>query len=204
MSNATAFAKLGTLLGCRDVVFAKLTKDDDTGATYDTIMKAPGVIEIALTPSVTSEQLGADDVEIYDTVSSLNGFDVSITMASLGTDGSAFLLGGSVDNNGVLIEKSTDVPPYVAMGFKTVRSDGSDDYVWLYKGKFAHSDATYRTKEKGQVNWQTPTLTGSFGPRTYDNAVRARVNSAETAFASAKDAFFTAVYSVSTGAQQTS
>lgn len=194
MSN-NVFQKLGVLIGVRDVVFAKLTKDDSTGVTYDAeIKQAPGVIEVALTANVTNEQLGADDVEIYEILSSLNGFDVSVTMASLGTDCSAYLLGGTVDSNGVLIDKSDDQAPYVAMGFKTARSDGSDDYIWLYKGKFGHSDATFRTKEKGQVNWQTPALTASFGPRIKDKAIRARVNTNDTAFATAKATFFTTVY----------
>lgn len=193
--SSTSFNKLGTLLGCRDVVFAKLTSDTAEGAVYDTsVMSAPGVIEIGLTANTTSEQLGADDVELYDQVAGLNGFDVSITMQSLGVEAASYLLGGEIDSNGVLVEKSDDIAPYVAMGFKTTRSDGSDDYIWLYKGKFTQSDATYRTKEKGSVNWQTPALSASFGPLIYNKAIRARVNSEDSKFATAKGTFFTKVY----------
>ena len=193
--SASSFEKRGILIGCRDVVFAKMSEDSATGTTYATdVMQAPGVIEIALTANVTAEQLGADDVETYEMLNAMNGYDVSLTMASLGTDAAQFLLGSAPDSKGVLVEKGDDVAPYVAMGFKTARSDGSDDYIWLYKGKFAQSDATFRTKEKGQANWQTPVLTASFGPRISDKAIRAIVNSNATGFATIKDTFFTTVY----------
>ena len=194
MANTT-MAKKGILVGCRDVVFAKMTEDAAGGTTYETdLFNAPGVIEIALTAQVTNENLAADDVPLYEALNSLDGFDVSLTMASVGNDGKAFLLGGIVDTSGVLVQKSDDVAPYVAMGLKTARSDGTDDYIWLYKGKFAQSDATFHTKERGQVNWQTPTLNGTFMPRIYDSKVRATVNSNEAKAASILATFFDSVY----------
>lgn len=201
MAN-TAFKKPGVLIGCRDVVFAKMKEDIATGTTYDTdIRSAPGVIEIALTSQNTNESLGADDIALYETMASLDGFEVSITLASLGADGQAFLLGSTVDQNGVLVEGAADNPPYVAMGFKTARSDGTDDYVWLYKGRFVQGDATFRTKEQGTVNWQTPVLTGTFLPRVSDKAMRATVNSADTASQAILESFFNAVYEKTSAAE---
>ena len=122
--TATAFNKVGVLIGCRGVVFAKLTKDDSTGVTYETEIKsAPGVVEVALTALTSSDNLGADDVALYEILNSVDGFDVSIVMASLGNDARAFLLGNKIDDNGVLIESSDDIAPYVAMGLITARSD---------------------------------------------------------------------------------
>lgn len=194
MANQT-MKKTGILVGCRDVVFAKMTADASTGTTYETdLFQAPGVIEIALTAQVTNENLAADDVPIYEVLNSLDGFDVSLTMASVGPDGKAYLLGNTVDTNGVLLEASDDDAPYVAMGFKTARSDGSDDYIWLYKGKFAMGDSTFHTKERGTVNWQTPVLTGTFMPRISDKRLRCSVNTADTAAASILSTFLTAVY----------
>lgn len=189
------FEKTGILVGCRNVVFVKMTSDDSTGSVYDAdVYSAPGVIEIGLTAQTTNENIAADDVSLYEVFTSLDGFDVALNLASLGPDGRAFLLGNEVDANGVLVEASNDDAPYVAMGFITARSDGSDDYVWLYKGKFAQSDATYHTKERGQVNWQTPTLNGTFMPRISDSKVRATVNSSEAKAASILATFFDSVY----------
>ena len=200
MANSS-MKKLGILIGCRDVVFCKMTEDAASGTTYaDDIFSAPGVIEIALTASVTNEKLGADDVAIYETVTSLDGFDVSMTMASIGPDGKAYLLGATQDSNGVLLEASDDDAPYVAMGFKTARSDGTDDYIWLYKGKFTQGDNTYHTKEQGTVNWQTPALTGTFMPRISDSRLRASVNTGEEKAATIIKTFFDKVYESTTTA----
>lgn len=194
MANET-MKKIGIVIGCKDVVFAKLTSDKSDGTIYDAnIFSAPGVIEIALTAQVTSESLAADDVPLYEVFNSLDGFDVSVNMAAVGSDGKAYLLGNTIDNNGVLVEASNDDAPYVAMGFKTPRSDGSEDYVWLSKGKFAQSDSTYHTKEKGQINWQTPTLKATFMPRISDNRIRFTANTKDTKSAGILDTFFNSVY----------
>lgn len=198
MSNTT-MKKLGILIGCRDVVFAKMTADASTGTTYESdLFLAPGVIEVALTAQVTNESIAADDVPLYEVLNSLDGFDLSLTMASVGNDGKAYLLGNDIDAKGVLFEASDDEAPYVAMGFKTARSDGSDDYIWLYKGKFAQGDSTFHTKEKGAVNWQTPVLTASFIPRISDKKIRAVVNSEDSSASTIISSFFTAPYNTPT------
>ena len=198
MSNTT-MTKQGILIGCRDVVFAKMTADSSSGTTYASdLFYAPGVIEIALTAQVTNESIAADDVPLYEVLTSLDGFDVSMTMAQIGNDGKAYLLGSTVDSKGVLLEASDDDASYVAMGFKTARSDGSDDYIWLYKGKFAQGDITFHTKEKGAVNWQTPVLTGSFMPRISDKRVRAIVNTEASAASTILSSFFSAPYETPT------
>ena len=198
MSNTT-MKKQGILIGCRDVVVARMTADATTGTTYESdLFLAPGVIEIALTAQTTNESIAADDVPLYEVLTSLDGFDVSVTMAQVGADGKAYLLGGTVDAKGVLFEASDDDAPYVAMGFKTARSDGSDDYVWLYKGKFAQGDNTFHTKEKGTVNWQTPVLTGTFMPRISDKKLRATVNTEDSSAATILSSFFTAPYETPT------
>lgn len=198
----SAFKKVGVRIGVSDLCFAKLTKDDHTGTTYDSdIHSAPGVVEIALTANTTEDQLGADDNPMYDILNSKDGFDVSITMASLGSDGCAYLLGSTIDANGVEVEGSDDIAPYVAAGFKSKRSDGSYDYIWLLKGKFAQGDSTYRTAEQGTVNWQTPVLNGKFAPRISDKKMRARVNSKNEAAANTIKTFFDSVYSPSITAE---
>ena len=195
MSNTT-MNKQGILIGCRDVVFAKMTADASSGTTYESdLFFAPGVIEVALTAQTTNESIAADDVPLYEVLNSLDGFDLSLTMASVGSDGRAYLLGNTVDAKGVLFEASDDEAPYVAMGFKTARSDGSDDYIWLYKGRFAQGDSTFHTKEKGQVNWQTPVLTASFIPRISDKKIRCVVNSEDSSASTIISSFFSAPYS---------
>ena len=192
---ATAFNKTGVLIGCRSVVFAKMTDDTADGATYESEIRSfPGVIEVALTALTSSDNLGADDVALYELLNSVDGFDVSLTAASVGSEGRAYLLGNTIDANGVVIEASDDAAPYVAMGLIAARSDGTDDYIWLYKGQFTQGDETFRTKEKGQVNWQTPTLKASFAPRIYDKRIRAILHTGDDGTADAAKTFFDSVY----------
>lgn len=196
--SSTTMKKIGTLIGCEGLVFAKLTADTSgaSGATtYDaSLFEAPGVQEIALSAQTTSEQLPADDIPLYEQVNLLDGYELSVTMAALGSDAVAWLLGHSIDTNGVLVKKDSDVAPYVAVGFKTPRSDGSMDYIWFYKGQFAPGDETFRTKEKGKVNWQTPTIKGTFGSRISDHMIQTVVNDKDTLAASILATFFSAPY----------
>lgn len=193
---STSMRKLGIRIGCKDIVFAKMLTDEASATTYDTanMFTVPGVIEAALTAQTTSENIGADDIALYEVFNSLDGFELSLTVASIGGDAKAFLLGSTEDTKGVLIEKASDDAPYVAMGFKSERSDGTTDYVWLYKGKFGQGDSTYHTKEQGTVNWQTPVLTATFIPRVSDQAIRASVNTGNSSASTIIGTFFDTVY----------
>lgn len=192
--------KKSTLIGVRDVVFCLLKKDDATGVQYDaSVHSAPGVIEIGLTPNVSSEQLAADDNPAFEMMSAFDTLDVSFTVNALDKELSALLLGHTVDSNGVLIEASDDVAPYVAMGFKSAKSDGTDKYIWLYKGKFTPSDQTFRTKEQGTVNWNTPALSATFGPRDNDKRMKADIDTSdEGVSATTVSSFFATVYTPAT------
>ena len=189
------FKKQGVLVGVRNLVFAKVATDDVSGHTYETdIKQAPDVIEIALTAQKTEDQLGANDNPLFEILETNDGYEVSVIQAAMGADKCAFLLGQTVDDNGAVVESARDNPPYVAMGFITARSDGTDDYVWMYKGKFGPGDQTFHTKEQGTVNWQTPTITGKFGPRVHDGKIKIAINTGDESAASVLPTFFDSVY----------
>jgi hypothetical protein len=60
-----------------------------------------------------------------------------------------------------LVTSSNDVPPWVAIGFRTLKSNGTYRYVWLYKGKFVDPEEKSETKGDS-VNFQTDTIKGNF------------------------------------------
>ena len=194
--SVSTLKKMDIIIGVRNAILAQLMTDSASGVTYATALKRlPGLIEIALTFNMTEEMLGADDVSIYDILRMLDSVEVAMTTASIGKDGESFLLGHQIDDNGVMHIGQNDVAPYVALGFESARSDGSIDYVWLNKGMFKPSDITFRTKEKGKVNWQTPKLAATFIPRIFDGRLLAKINdhdadADETALAN----FFSSVY----------
>lgn len=195
MSTIT-LKKMGIIIGVRNAILALMTDDTDSATTYAALLrKLPGLIEIALTYTVTEEMLGADDISIWDILSNLDSIEVSMTTAALGKDGESFMLGHQVDSKGVMIVSQNDKAPYLALGFESARSDGSVDYVWLRKGKFKPSDMTFRTKEKGKVNWQTPKISATFVPRISDGSLLVKINDHDAdADATALTNFFSAVY----------
>lgn len=194
--SGIVFAKSAIIVGVEGLVFCKVLTDTTTGTTYDeSIHSLPGVQEIAITTSVSEDMFPADNIPTYDTASFVDSMEVSITVAALGREAEAFLLGRQMDANGVLMTTTSDVAPDVAMGFKATRKDGSIDYIWLYKGAFKPGDEKFRTQEKGKVNWQAPVVTGTFGGRLSDGKMRAKINTEDKDVTQAVlDSFFDAVY----------
>jgi phi13 family phage major tail protein len=155
------------LIGLSNFAYAIMTKDDNTGVTYNTPVVVPGVTEINIKPKTETATLYADDGP-YDTASSLGDIEVEISLAELDLATQAALLGHTV-SNGVMVRKSTDAAPYVAIGFKSLKSNGKYRYVWLLKGKFVVPDQDHKTKQD-KPDFQVPKITGTFVKRTYDNA----------------------------------
>jgi len=154
-------------VGLRDLYYAVLTKDDSTGVTYQTPKKVAAAINAKISPKTNSETLYADDGPV-ETASSLGEIEVELEVSDLPLDVQAELLGHTV-NQGVIIKKSTDIAPYVAIGFKSVKSNGKFRFVWLLKGKFEVPESEYKTMED-KPEFQTATIKGTFIRRDWDNA----------------------------------
>lgn len=157
----------GVHIGLRDLYYAILTKDDSTGVTYNTPVKIAGAIDVKINPKSETLALYGDDGPT-ETATTLGVIEVEIDVKDIGLDDQAALLGHTV-TGGVIYKKSTDVQPYVALGFKTLKSNGKYRYVWLYKGRFDFQDNEYKTKED-KINFQTAKLKGMFIRRDNDNA----------------------------------
>jgi phi13 family phage major tail protein len=155
------------IIGVSDFHYAILTKDDKTGTTYQTPVPVPGLVEINIKPKSESAILYADNGPA-ETATSLGEVEVDINLADLPLDTQAILLGHTIAN-GVLVRKSTDSAPYVAIGFKSLKSNGKSRFTWLYKGRFELPEMANKTKED-KVDFQTAKATAKFVKREYDNA----------------------------------
>lgn len=156
----------GVRIGLRDVHYAILTSDDDDGAAYEAPVKIPGAISANINPNPSTETLFADDGPM-EVASTLGEIGLELNMASISTTVQAALLGHTIVN-GKLIKKADDVAPWVALGFRSLKSNGNYKYVWLTKGKFAPSPEDHTTKGDA-VEFQTPTINGSFVKREFDD-----------------------------------
>jgi len=59
-----------------------------------------------------------------------------------------------------------DTPPWVAIGFRTLKSNGKYRYVWLYKGRFSDPEDNNETKADS-INFQSDTIRGQFVKLNY-------------------------------------
>ncbi|CAM5794831.1 major tail protein [Brevibacillus borstelensis] len=147
---------------------------DETQETYATPKPIPGAITGTVSPTTNTETLYADD-QAWETASALGEIELELNVADLPQDVLKDLLGATVDANGVLVQASSDVAPYVALGFRSQKSNGKYRYYWFYKGKFQPNEEEFQTKEDSP-SFQTPTITGTFISRQTDKKWRARVD----------------------------
>lgn len=157
----------GTQIGLRDLHYAILTQDDENGVAYQAPVKVPGVITANINPNPNTGTLYADDGPV-ETHSQLGEISLELNVKDLSLDVQAALLGHTVQG-GVMMRKTTDTAPYVAIGFKSLKSNGKYRYVWLLRGKFQLPEMQHQTKAN-DVNFQTPTIKGIFLKRKYDDA----------------------------------
>lgn len=153
---------MATRIGCDNLVYAIMQTEDTatTAPSYGDVKAAPGVISININPNASQETLFADDGPM-DTATTLGKVDVAINKAELTTENKADLLGHEIDSNGGIVYSDSDVPPWVAIGFRTLKSNGKYRYVWLYKGKFTDPEDNNETKADS-INFQTDTINGQF------------------------------------------
>lgn len=165
---------MSTRIGCDHLVYAKMTTEDSatSAPVYGTVKDAPGVISVNINPNAGQETLFADDGP-YDTAVTLGQVSVEINKAELTTENKADLLGHEVDSHGAVVYSGSDVPPWVAIGFRTLKSNGNYRYVWLYKGKFTDPEDNNETKGDS-VAFQTDTISGQFVKLMYPYTVNSK------------------------------
>lgn len=186
----------GVLVGLRDLHYALLTSDDDVGTVYEVPVPIARAIEARISPSVNTDTLYADDGPA-EVVTSLGEIGVEVKISDLPLSVHAALLGHTV-KDGVMVENAADTAPYLALGFRSIKSNGKYRYVWLYKGKFAPPEQSFQTKAD-RTTFNTPTLRGAFVKRASDDDWRATGDEDEPEFLPATAAnWFAEVYKKST------
>lgn len=175
-------------IGLRDVYYSKLLTDPVGGtATYEKPKRLAGAISANINPNSSSATLFADDGPA-DTAATLGEISLELNVADIPLETQAELLGHTVDD-GVLKKKGGDVPPWVAIGFRTLKSNGSYRYYWLNKGKFATPEEDLKTKGDS-IEFTTPTISGSFVKRDSDDEWQRQADADDTASATAIGKWF--------------
>ena len=153
---------MSTRIGCDHLVYALMTQEDTAEAppVYGDVQRAIGVMSLNINPNSSQETLFADDGPM-ETASTLGNIDVEIQKNELTTENKADLLGHQIDSKGGLVFGDSDIAPWAAIGFRTLKSNGTYRYVWLFKGKFSEPEDNNETKGDG-INFQADTISGQF------------------------------------------
>ena len=152
-------------IGLDQLHWALLTEDTLDSLIYQTPVPLVGAISANINPNTSSETLFADDGPM-ETATTIGNIELELNVADIPLATYATWLGHQIVG-GVVQRKSSDVPPWVAIGFRSLKSDGSYKYLWLVKGKFREPEMSHETKGES-VAFQPPTIVGSFVKRDHD------------------------------------
>ena len=154
------------LIGFDMCHYAILSTDSAGGATYETPVRIVGAISANINPNSSEETLFADNGPM-ESSTALGAVDLELSCADFPLDVQAVLLGHKY-NKGFIERSSTDTPPFIAIGGRALKSNGKYRYFWLLKGKMSQPEQERKTKGDS-VEYQTPTIKGSFVKRDFDN-----------------------------------
>lgn len=152
-----------------DMFHYAIMTDEDT-ETYDTPVRIPGLIQLNVAPITNNATQSADDA-IFDTADSMQGANVTVGLTNIPTKDKAAMFGHKIDDKGGLVEKTTDEPPFLAIGYRRKISGGQYRYIWIYKGKFRPYDENADT-QGDTPTFQNPTANAVFMPRSKDKEWR--------------------------------
>lgn len=157
-----------TRIGVSNFHYALMTTEETLTSlpTYATPKSAPGLMSANINPNASIDTLFADDGP-FETAATNGQIEVEIQKNALSTENKVDLLGKTVDSKGGIVSSDTDIPPWVAIGFKSLKSNGKYRYIWLYKGKFSDPEDNNETKGDS-INWQSDTITGNFVKLMYE------------------------------------
>lgn len=185
---------MSRIIGCRDLHIAPLLTDPIGGKpTYGKPVRVPSLINISITDSVEQSKFYSDDT-VEQAFSKTSGKEVNIELGYITNALEATITGKTIDEKGVLIQKSGDAPKEVALLFRAPKSkDGAFRYICLYKGTLAKTESEYATQEDS-VESSNVTLTGTFISLLSTGQMSATADTDDELTSTATEAWFTTVY----------
>ena len=160
-------------IGLDSFHYAPLLTDTTAGCSYGTPAQISGIITADVKANGSIETQYADDGPAVN-APSIGRQEIDIEFTNLPLSLRALLLGQTV-TSGVVGEKSDDTPLDVAIGFRSLKSNGKYRYVWYLKGNFTIPDDKYKTKEE-KTNFNTQVMKFVGLRRDYDGLYKFAVD----------------------------
>jgi len=157
-------------VGLSNLHYALLQSDTKEGATYGDVKPVTLLAKAKISPKTNSKTYYADNGPAV-TYTAMGEVEVEFEIGDLPIEIVAEWLGATC-KNGVMINKSTDQPKELALGFESLKSNGKKVFYWLYKGKFSIPEEDLKTLEE-TPDFQPQTIKGTFVKRVFDDAWRA-------------------------------
>jgi phi13 family phage major tail protein len=135
-----------SLIGVDNLYYALVTQDDSSGYVAGTPKYLAPLANIAIKPKASMKTQYFDNIPM-DSLFAEGESEGDIEIQGLPLDVKAELLGKTYDAvNGRLYDDG-GTPPYVALGFRSQKSDGTFKYYWYLKGQFSPPDDEAATKK---------------------------------------------------------
>ncbi|MDI9519872.1 MAG: hypothetical protein QM308_01755 [Bacillota bacterium] len=158
-------------IGLKNLVWFPIENESESAITYGTAVPLAGAIDAQINPNnAEANKLYADDVE-WDSVTPDSDYNIEVETVGFSAANLAKLQGHTISDDGGVIVKAGDEPPYGALAFKSEKSKksgGGYRYVVLYRVKAAFAPAAYHTKEGNNFTRQTGKMTFSAVARMHD------------------------------------
>jgi phi13 family phage major tail protein len=122
-------------VGVDQIYYALVTQDDANGYVAGTPAYLAPAMNVSQEPASSSKTQYADN-QPFDVLTAEGETKVSCEITGLTASVLATLLGMTYDVTNARIFDNGGTPPYVALGFRAKKSDGTFRYFWFLKGRF--------------------------------------------------------------------
>lgn len=154
--------------GASDLVYALVTEDSSENYSTGEVKHLLPLATLTKTTETSSEPHYYDNVAAI-TINAEGADEIGITGALIDLETLAEITGKSYDPTTGVFSDAPAIPPYVALGYKSQNSDGSEYYAWRLKGTFAIPDETANTKDDGTEGVGTElTYTGIYTEHVFE------------------------------------
>lgn len=166
--------KVKEFRGCKNLVFAEVTKDDNDvsgGYVTGTVKPLAPVAEISKTVETSSEAHYYDNKAAI-IINSEGADTVTFTIAIPDDETLAEITGRTYDSTKKMFIESERVQKYFAVGYILGEKGEGDDerYVWRLKGSFNIPDETSATEDNGtSANNMSLEFTGIYTEHEFTN-----------------------------------
>lgn len=134
--------------GVRGLVLAEVTKDDSTGYVADKWEELAGVQSVAVAKNESSETHYYDNMAAI-VIDAEGADEVTLVVSILANKTRAKIDGVGYDETHDMIINTPKKRKYFALGYIGEKTDGTEEFNVLYKGKFSGGAETHNTKDDG-------------------------------------------------------